>query len=211
MKLHVFPPSPRAIKVIALKNYLGLECQVRVLDFFKEEQKSPEFAALNPNRRMPVLEDGDLILWESNAILKRLASKKPDSGLWPQDARRQDEVLRWLFWEIGHWDPACGLLIEERVKKIIFKTGTPDMAAIGGGERVLARLCAILDAALNRHRWLAGNELTIADFAVAAWLPAGQLAKYSIAGYPAIERWYDDVGALPGWREALPAPRTRLE
>jgi glutathione S-transferase len=57
MKLHAFPPSPRATKTMALGYHLGLDCEMKMVDLFKREQHKPEFAALNPNERMPVLED----------------------------------------------------------------------------------------------------------------------------------------------------------
>jgi glutathione S-transferase len=73
MKLYVFPPSPRAMKVIALAEHLQLEHEVRLVDLTKGDQMKPEFTALNPNQRMPVLEDDGFVLWESNAILQYLA------------------------------------------------------------------------------------------------------------------------------------------
>ena len=63
MKLYVLPPSPRALKVIALKNHLGLDCELRVVDLGKGEHLTAEFAALNPNKKMPVLEDDGFVLW----------------------------------------------------------------------------------------------------------------------------------------------------
>src|SRR6516164_9702485 len=96
ISLHVFPPSPRAIKVVALKNFLKIEVEVRALDYFKADHLQPEFAKLNPNRRMPVLEEDGWVLWESNAILLFLAAQKPDYGLWPTSVREQAEVMRWL-------------------------------------------------------------------------------------------------------------------
>jgi glutathione S-transferase len=84
IRLHVLPPSPRAIKVIAVKNFLGLEAEIHALVYFKAEQLQPQFAKLNPNRRMPVLEEDGWVLWESNAILFYLASKTSGSILWPR-------------------------------------------------------------------------------------------------------------------------------
>ena len=72
---------------MALANHLGLDCEIRVVNLFKGEQHQPGFAALNPNERMPVLEDDSFVLWESNAILQYLAAKKPGSGLWPIGSR----------------------------------------------------------------------------------------------------------------------------
>src|SRR5262249_24052266 len=71
-ELYVFPPRPRAFKVMALANYLGIEPNLHMIDLIKGEQKSPQYAALNPNMRMPTLKDGDYVLWESNAILQYL-------------------------------------------------------------------------------------------------------------------------------------------
>jgi hypothetical protein len=57
MKLYVLPPSPRALKVIALKNYLGLECEMHIVDLGRGDQLTPEYIAMNPNKKMPVLDD----------------------------------------------------------------------------------------------------------------------------------------------------------
>ena len=59
IELYVFPPSPRAFKVMAVANHLGIDWTVRLIDLAQGEQQSPEFAALNPNMRMPVLKDGN--------------------------------------------------------------------------------------------------------------------------------------------------------
>ena len=59
IELYVFPPSPRAFKVMAVANHLGLDCTLRIVDLTKGEQNTPQYAALNPNMRMPTLKDGD--------------------------------------------------------------------------------------------------------------------------------------------------------
>src|SRR5438477_7164613 len=117
MKLHVAPPSPRAFKVLAVARYLGLDFELCPVDLLHGEQQKPEFVALNPNRKMPVLEEDGFVLWESNAILQYLAAKKPASGLWPTDPRKQADVSRWQFWQTAHWGPACSVLIFERFVK----------------------------------------------------------------------------------------------
>jgi glutathione S-transferase len=64
MKLYVLPPSPRALKVIALKNYLELACEMCIVDLGKGDQLAPEYVAINPNKKMPVLDDDGFVLWE---------------------------------------------------------------------------------------------------------------------------------------------------
>jgi glutathione S-transferase len=92
MELYVFPASPRAIKVMAVANHLGLDWTMRVLDPRKGEHMSPDYAALNPNCRMPTFKDGDYVLWESNAIMQCLALKKAQSGLLPADEKARLDV-----------------------------------------------------------------------------------------------------------------------
>ncbi len=205
MNLHVFPPSPRAIKVIALAQHLGLDCEICIVDLFKGEQTKPEFARLNPNKKMPVLEDNGFVLWESNAILQYLASKKPESGLWPTDAKRQADISRWQFWDMAHWDPSCAILVFERVVKQLSGQGDPDPAQIAKGEQEFRRYAEVLDGTLKGRKWLTGNDLTVADFSIGAGMVYSEQAKYPMAPYSEIRRWYANLAALPGWKKALPA------
>jgi glutathione S-transferase len=203
MKLYVLPPSPRAFKVIALKNHLGLDCETQIVDLGKGDQLTPEYVAMNPNRKMPVLEDNGFVLWESNAILQYLASKKPAAGLWPSDPRRQADVSRWQFWEASHWAPACGILAFERLVKKLLGQGDADPAAIAKGEQEFRRAGEVLNANLKGSKWLAGNDLTLADFAVGPWMALSQLAQYPVAGFTEIARWYEGFAALPAMKKAL--------
>jgi len=207
MKLHIAPPSPRAIKVVALKNNLGLDCQIRVLNFSIGDHMTPEFAALNPNKLMPVLEDDGFVLWESNAILQYLAAKKPARGLWPSDPKRQSDVLRWMSWEGAHWAPnGCSILIRENLLKRIFGGGDPDPAEIARGQSEFHRFGGVLDGCLKGRKWLTGNDLTIADYSVGAGMAVSQLARYPLAQYTEINRWYAALSSQPGWKEAIVPP-----
>src|SRR4030095_1835066 len=129
VKLHVFPPSPRAFKVLAAANYLGIPYEQSSVECRTGAHRTPEYARLNPNMKMPTLEDGDFVLWESNAILQYLASKKPESGLLPKDERARIDVTRWQFWDLAHWDPACAVFVFEYVAKpLVLGVKEPGMA-----------------------------------------------------------------------------------
>lgn len=206
MKLHVFPLSPRGAKVLALAYHLDLDLEIAIVDLLAGGHQTPEFKALNPNVRMPVLEDGDFVLWESNAILQYLASKRPESGMWPTDPRRQADVARWQFWDASHWDPTCALLIFERIVKQLTGQGAADPAQIAKGDAEIQRFAPVLNATLRGRRWVTGDTLTVADFGLAAPLLYAGPAGIPLADYPEIARWYAAIAELPGWKKATPAP-----
>ncbi len=208
MKLHVFPPSPRALKVRALVRHLNLEVEECLVDLFKGEQRAPAYAALNPNMRMPVLEDGDYVLWESNAILQYLAAKRPESGLWPSDLRAQANVSRWLNWESAHWAPAGTPFAFERVVKKLAGLGAPDPAEIARGEQPFHAAAQALDTSLRGKKWLVGDRLTIADFGVATGMALADAAQLPLEKYDEIVRWYDGFRVLPAWQKSLVLPQS---
>lgn len=200
MKLYVLPPSPRAFKVIALKNHLGIECEMQLVDLSKGDQFSPNYIAMNPNGKMPVLEDDGFVLWESNAILLYLASSKPHSGLWPTAPKDQANVLRWLAWESSHFDAeSCGMVGFEKISKGVLGLGAADPAFIARGEENFARFAAVLNESLRGRNWLAGDGLTIADFSIGAWVPAAERLQLPVGKFSEIARWYGGLASLPAW------------
>jgi glutathione S-transferase len=132
---YAFLPSTRVLAIMALKDHLEIECDVQAIDLSKGDQRTPEYAALNPNLKMPMLEDDGFVLWESNAILFHLANKRPQSGLWPCEARAQADVVRWLAWQSAHWDAeSCGMVVFEKASKSVLGLGPADPAFIARGE-----------------------------------------------------------------------------
>lgn len=207
MKLYVMPPSPRAFKVIALKNHLRLECEMHLVDLARGDQLAPGYLAMNPNHKMPMLEDNGFILWESNAILLYLAAQRPHTGLWPADSRRQADVLRWLAWESAHWDAeSCGMVGYEKVSRSVLGLGPAEPEFIARGEANFARFAGVLNEMLRGRRWLTGDALTIADFSVGAWVPAAQRLQLALTKYPEIGRWYQGLESLPAWRASMVQP-----
>jgi glutathione S-transferase len=210
IEIYAVPPSPRAFKVIAVANHLGLDITVRVLDFFKSEHKTPEYAALNPNMLMPTLRDGDYVLWESNAIMQYLAGKKPESGLLPSDEHGRLDVTRWQFWDLAHWDPAVAiLLVEKFVKPKILGVSDIDQAAIARGTEMFDRAARVLDGQLKGRNYVVGDALTLADFAIGAPLNYAGEGCYPLEPYGEIRRWHAGLMALPAWQATMTqsAPR----
>jgi len=171
MKLYLFPPSGRVLGIVALKNHLALDCEVQPIDLGRGDQLSPQYLALNPNKKMPTLEDDGFVLWESNAILFYMAAKHPEEGLWPSDLKGQADVLRWLAWESAHWDAeSCGMVAYEKSSKAVLGPGPRDPAFIAHGEQNFIRFAAVLNDTLRGKTWLVSERLAIADFSVGGTL-----------------------------------------
>lgn len=204
IELYVFPPSPRSFKVMAVASHLELDHTLRMVDLRKGEQKTPEYAALNPNMRAPTLKDGDVVLWESNAIEQYLALKRPESGLLPRDELGRLDVTRWQFWDLAHWDPACAVFAFEYVAKpLVLGLKEPDMAAIAKGTEAFHRVAKVLDAQLEGRKFVTGATLTLADFSLGAAMNLAQMAHFPVEPYAQIKRWFATLAALPGWQKAL--------
>jgi glutathione S-transferase len=198
MKLYTHPFSPNGRKVVGVATHAGLALDLQIVDLRAGEQKKPDFLALNPNGKVPVLVDGDSILWESNAIACSVASKA-DSDLWPKSNQRYD-ILRWAFWETNHWSKAIFLLISQH----IFNSDNPDQAIIDKGLDEFRTYAAVLDGHLKGRGTLSGDDLTIADFVVGVWLGFKEVCQMPVSEFPEIERWYGGLTALPAWSEMLP-------
>jgi glutathione S-transferase len=204
MKLYLFQPSTRALAIVALKNHLALDCELQQIDLGRGDQLAPEYVALNPNRKMPTLEDGEFVLWESNAILFYMATQRPESGLWPSGLRAQADVLRWLSWQSAHWDAeSCGMVAFEKASKAVLGLGAPDPAFIARGEQNFVRFATVLDDQLKGRGWLVGGQPSIADFSIGAFVPSAVRLGLPVARFSQITRWYEGLTALPAWRDAV--------
>jgi glutathione S-transferase len=206
IKLYVFPPSSRALAVIALGDHLKIGCEIHPIDLSKGDQRTTEYAAMNPNMKMPMLEDNGLVLWESNAILFYLATRKPQSGLWPSDTRHQADVLRWLAWQSAHWDAeSLGMIVYEKTSKMVLGLGPSDPPFVARGEQNFMRFASVLNELLKGHEWLTGEAVTIADFSVAGLVLSAERMQLPVHGYPETRGWYGRVASSPAWRAALAA------
>jgi glutathione S-transferase len=205
IKLYMFLGSPRAFNVMAVANHLGIEYETEALNPANGEHLTPAYAALNPNKRIPTLEEDGFVLWEANAITQYLASKKPDSGLMPTAARERADVTRWQFWAASSWEQACAIIAYERVVKGLLGLGGPDQARVKEGEDLFNKFAPVLNDHLKGHHCVVGNSPTLADFAIGPWLNFAERAGYPIAPYGEIKRWHATFILLPACQKALAA------
>lgn len=206
LTLYVFPPSPRSFKVLALTGYLGIDRVLQVIDLTSDEQREASYTAINPNQRVPALDDDGFKLWEANAMLQYLALKRPDSGLLPADPQQRAHVLQWQCWDLAHWEPSCTPLIYERCVKALFNQGEPDMQVVDAALAQFAKVARVLDAHLAARRFVAGDALTVADFSLGAVLNVSDIAGIPIHAYANIQRWHTRLTQIPAWRDAMVSP-----
>jgi len=207
MKLYGFPASPNTWKVRAVAAHLKMPLQLEFIDLTKGGQRAPAYLALNPNGRTPTLVDGDFTLWESNAIMQYIAGKTPNA-LWPNDDRVRADITRWQCWQLAHWGAeACAPITFQRLVKKLVNLGPPDDAIVAKATEAFDKGANMLDAHLAKQPYLVGQEVTLADFAVAAAMIYAREVELPIGPYANLRGWFERVMALPCWRETAPQMR----
>lgn len=195
--------APR--RVLALVKHLGVKAECVEMDLMGGGLTASDYAALNPNMKVPTLVDVDHVLWESSAIMAYLCIKR-GSDMWPaHNPVEQVEVLRWLSWNDGHWGPAVSSFYFEHIVKRIFGMGVPDRETLKSKLPNLLRFANVLDGHLQGREQVACGRLTIADFQLASMAADWRDAEMPFDGFPNIVRWLDGLGRIPAWSDPWPA------
>ena len=201
MRLYQHPMSAnsRAATLAALQ--LKAPVEMLFVDLAKGEQREPAYLKLNPNHRVPVLEDGDFHLWESRAIMQYLADKTPGQTIYPADARGRADVNRWMFWCGQHFAPAVGVYFWENLVKPMIGRGSPDAAELKRAEPLFNEFAAVLDQHLADRKWVCGKSLTLADLSLAAVWACAAPGKAPVAWYANIQKWFMHIQGLEVWQQ----------
>jgi glutathione S-transferase len=203
MRLYYHPFSSSARRATLAATYMKVPVELSVVNLGDAEGRQ-QLEKLNPNSKIPVLQDGDLVLWESCAIMQYMAEKTPGQTAYPSEAKARADVNRWMFWAVQHFSPAIGILGWERMMKAMFGRGEPDPVEIAKGEAQFKQFAAVLDNHLNGRQWVSGAGVTLADFALAAPLMHAAGAQLPLASYPHISAWFDRVQGLDAWKKTAP-------
>lgn len=206
MKLYQFPLSPNSQKVVALGFEVEAPLQKYTLDVFKGMTRTPEMLAKNPNGKVPVLEDGDFVLWESNAMLGYLSARAGRADLAPSAARERADVDRWLAWHNAHFGPAVSKVAFERIVKKLGGLGAPDEAMIQKGTAEFATVARVLDASLEQREYLCG-ALTIADFSLIPHALLLEDCGLDLSPYRHALAWRERMASRPSVRRMLAEAR----
>ncbi|RKH43958.1 glutathione S-transferase family protein [Corallococcus sicarius] len=204
MKLYFHPLSGNSRRVLLVAAHLDVPLERIVVDLPKGEQRGAPHLKLNPNGRVPVLDDDGFVLWESRAIMQYLTEKTPGQTLLPADAQGRADVSRWLFWCAAHMAPANTILVFENFVKAQTGRGPADPAEVAKGEALVAQNAQLLDAHLKGRTWVAQDRLTLADFSLAASFALAGPARLPIADYANLRAWLGRVQELEAWKRTAP-------
>ena len=200
MKIHADPITINCRKVLAGLKLMNAPYELALVDFFKGEQKSDAYLKINPNASIPALTDGDMVLWESNAILAYAADKIGADAFYPKDAKRRADINRWMFWESASWFSACYVfLVENCIKPLM--GGEGDQAVLDNNAVQFHKLADILDARLATSKYVSGATPTIADIVLAAPMHLHGWQQLPLDQHPNIKRWLlQDIESLDCWQ-----------
>jgi glutathione S-transferase len=201
MKFFYNPGSSNSRRAEAVIRHLGLEgVEMVLLNHMAGEHRTPEFQAINPNFKLPALQDGDFTLWESNAIMQYLADGSP---LFPADPQVRADISRWQFWTSFNFGPTTAALLFENTFKEALGMGTPDPAVVAAETQKLETFSKLLDQHLEGREYLVGDSLTLADFAVCAEMSFNAIGNLDFSAYPNLTAWEKRLDALPAWQQTV--------
>lgn len=204
MRLYHNHLSSNGRRVLMVAEQLGLPLDIVNVDLMSESDRA-RLHEINPNGKLPVLEDGDFLLWESCAIMQYLCDVTPGQQLYPQDARVRADVNRWLFWGSQHFAETVSILAFENIWKGMIGLGEADPALVARAEGELRQLGAVLDGHLAQRDWLVGDALSLADIGVVTPMMYLEQAKLPLGDFPNLMRWFDRLRQLEIWKNTSAA------
>ncbi len=200
VRIHHFPKSGHAHRALVFAKLAGIAHEAVFVDLAAGAHKTPEFLEMNPNGQVPVLEDGDVVVSDSNAILVYLARQYAPDWM-PTDAVGEAAVQRWLTLAAGE------IAFGSAAARLITVFGAPldvDFAAA-----TAAKAMQKLEKGLEGRDWLVDDRPTIADVAAYSYTAHAPEGNVSLDPYPNVRAWIDRFEALDGF-EPMPATAVGL-
>lgn len=196
--LYHFPYSQHARRVVSLLEEAKIPYDIRNVAMMEGEHMLPEFLQINPNHKIPVLDDDGFRLTESNAILRYLCNKHKLSSWYPDDIQSRALVDQWLDWN----QTRLAQVVVDIVLNKVFMAPNGDAEALARGEQQLPELLEILSKALSTQHYITGDQPTIADLSIASNIFHLGFAEIMPQGKTA--EWYSRIEGIQGFQKSLP-------
>jgi glutathione S-transferase len=201
--LYASPISPNSRKVHWALEEMGVPYTYKNIDLGKREQKQPEFLALNPNGRVPVLDHEGFILYESNAILWFLADKYGRGVIVPEDVSERALIDQWMWWQATDFGPGIGrpwlMKLRERFGQALDAARHKEHLDTATGP------LALLENHLASHKFVVADRFSIADIALAESYGLADMAGISRAALPHLNAWHARLAERPAFVKTRPA------
>ncbi|MFZ2008300.1 MAG: glutathione S-transferase family protein [Stellaceae bacterium] len=192
MKLYEFPPT-RSIRVRWTLQELGVDFEAVTVNLMAGEHRGPEFLAINPAGKIPVLVDGEMVLTESVAIVVYLADKYPEKRLLPADPRGRAEAMRWLLFTATELEQPLWRMAKHN---FIYPEERRLPADIALAREDFAAMAAVAERHMAGREFVSGDRVTVADFVLGYTLDWAQTSNV-LGGFPQLERYLDRMYARP--------------
>jgi GST-like protein len=193
--------TPNGRKVSIALEEIGVPYEVHAVDLGKNEQLTPAFLALNPNHKIPVLEDDGLVIWESGAILLHLAEKH--GKLLPTDPKARIAAIQYAFFQTGGIGPNLGRLGAQLRRP----EAERNVEMLKTFRDEVKRLLEVLDRILADGRPYLAGEYSIGDIMHYPWLhPLYGFKAPELLALPRVTAWLDRIGARPGVQRGMKVP-----
>lgn len=200
MKLHSHPYSQHARRVLMLAAEIGIDLDVKPVSLETGAHRSEAFLKLNPFGQVPVLQDGDLILAESHAIMRYLVSTRGETDVYPTDRQARAHIDAWLDWNHTRLNPpAQTFFIHTR---LMGERG--DKALASGSRKQAETALGVFDTGLGRAQGI-GAAITLADLSIASTVALYDAAGGDLSRFPAACAWFNGISARPSFRATAPA------
>jgi len=203
MKLYFHPASTASRPVVLFCAEAGINYEPVVVDILTGAHHKEPFVSLNPSKMVPVLEDEGLVLTESSAILKYLADKA-GSPAYPKDLKARARVNERMDWfNTQHYrEWGYHLIYPQVFPHHLRKPEEAQKATVEWGKEKSEEWLKVLDEkVIGSHKYLCGDQITIADYFGAEILSAGDLIGVSFKRFPNVDRWMSTMRALPTWKK----------
>ena len=190
-------------KVVLAAQWLGIPFERTDAGHEFGVVKTPEYLAKNPNALVPLIEDGDFQLWESNVIVRYLCAKHSPGKLYPQDLAARFDAERWMDWQQTTLNPAGRNAFVQLIRTPAEKR---DAQLVAHSAAATESLMALLDDHLSRRAFMAGDAFTMADIPIACEVDRWHALPLERPARPHLERWFQNILAHPASAGVLQRP-----